>query len=628
MGTFTASSANSSRAPMFRLPAGVNGHVGLVIFTATKRLSTSLTWAVEIRLTIFVMGLPTDAEILTLLDHLDSKTADDLETQWLEFKPWQDQKVALREAYEYSACFASAGGGVLVFGVLDRTRGRSSAIQGAARYDLDLWKSSIFDNIRPHLAVQVGELVVPEGTGRLLVVRVPKGDRPPYGTASGIFKQRVGKSCMPLDPSSFQRQRVSTGAVDWSGEVAEGVPEDDLDPLELARARAILKGQNPESELLRAADREFLGGLGAMRSGRITNTGLLLFGRPEVISELCPQSQTHYVYQSSETAVDRNDVWRGGLLLTLETLERIFLGPTNPEEELSVGLFKLRIPAFPIDAVREALLNAVTHRDYSDPGEVLVRHDPNQLVVTSPGNFVGGITVENILRHEPVARNRTLANALMKLRLVESAGVGRRRMFVPTLSYGKRPPQFASDGHSVTLRLFNTGYDKATASRVARWKREGLELGLDSLMVLSYLREQSFVDANAAADLLQLDRSEALRVLEQMSTQEVGIVERRGHTRSATYHLTKGLAKELLGKAAYTRSRGLNPKRYAELVREYLQDHQTISNREVRDLLNLGESASAKVEAARYLRRWSSESGFLTPVGAGNQRRYQSRQGS
>ncbi len=69
---------------------------------------------------------------------------------------------------------------------------------------------------------------------------------------------------------------------------------------------------------------------------------------------------------------------------------------------------------------------------------------------------------------------------------------------------------------------------------------------------------------------------------------------------------------ELKGKAAYTRSRGLNPVRYAEMVREYLQDHQRIENVHLRELLGLGDSPSARVEASRYLRRWSDEGGFLT----------------
>lgn len=173
----------------------------------------------------------------------------------------------------------------------------------------------------------------------------------------------------------------------------------------------------------------------------MTNTGLLLFAKPDIISTLCPQSQVHYVHQPSETKVARNDQWRLGLLQIIEKIENIFSSPINPEEEIQVGLFNLRIPAFPLDVVREVVLNAVTHRDYTNPGEVLIRHATQELVVTSPGGFIGGITLQNILRHESAPRNRTLANAFLKLRLVESAGTGRRKIFIPMLEYGKRMPR-------------------------------------------------------------------------------------------------------------------------------------------------------------------------------------------
>ena len=64
-------------------------------------------------------------------------------------------------------------------------------------------------------------------------------------------------------------------------------------------------------------------------------------------------------------------------------------------------------------------------------------------------------------------------------------------------------------------------------------------------------------------------------------------------------------------KAAYTRTRGLNPIRYAEMVREYLRDHQRIENAELRELLGLGNSPSAQVEASRYPKKWSQPDGFL-----------------
>jgi ATP-dependent DNA helicase RecG len=574
------------------------------------------------------MSLPNDAEILAMLDRLSGAVADDLETLHLEFKPWTDAKTDMRLAVEYAVCLANAEGGVIVFGVADRIRGRDAAIHGAKGYDLDVWRRGIFDATRPHLPVEVSELTVPEGTGRLLLVRVPAGEKPPYGTSQGVFKQRIGKNCMPLDQAVFQRTRIATGALDWSGQPATDVRLANLDPVEMGRARAILRGKNPESELLRANDADFLKGLGAVRAGQVTHTGLLLFGQAGVLAEFCPQAQVHYVHQPSDTAAARNDQWRVGLLLALERIEQAFSGPANPEEEVSVGLFKLRVPAFPLESVREAVLNALTHRDYADPGEVLIRHTPREVVVTSPGGFVGGITVENFLHHEPVARNRTLADALVRLRLVEAAGMGRRRMWVQSLSFGKPAPRPESDGHRVTLRLFNTGCDTAMAGLVSRLNQAGRDIGLDTLLVLSHLREHPYVDADEAARLLGVDADGARRLLDELGPSGMGLLERKSHTRSATFHLTKGIARELLSKAAYTKSRGLNPIRYAEMVREYLHDHPSISNREVRDLLGLGESATAQVEASRYLKRWSAPTGFLVAEGNGAKRRYRLKEAS
>jgi ATP-dependent DNA helicase RecG len=147
------------------------------------------------------MSIPTDAEILALLNRLDRVMAGELESQWLDFKPWDGPRDSLQIAVEYAACTANAEGGVIVFGVADRVRGRATAIHGASRYNLDTWRRGIFDGVRPHLKVDVSELSVPEGTGKLLVVRVPKGESSmAYGTAQGLFKVRVGKNCMPLDP--------------------------------------------------------------------------------------------------------------------------------------------------------------------------------------------------------------------------------------------------------------------------------------------------------------------------------------------------------------------------------------------------------------------------------------------
>jgi len=561
------------------------------------------------------MTPPTNTDILMLLGRLATEVADDLESEVLDFKPWTDAKADMRVAVEYAVCFANAGGGVIVFGVADRVRGRAAAIHGIHGVDLDVWRRGIYEATRPNLKVQVEELPVPEGTGTLLVVRVPAAAPGVlHGTAQGLFKKRVGKNCMPVDPASLLHARVSSGVVDWSGQFTT-LTWRDLDSVEIARSRNILRRINPESDLLRLADEPYLVALGALRRGEVTHTGLLLFGREEHLADLCPQHQVHYVHQTSETKVARNEPFKQPLLNILERIEQYFTGPANPERELTVGLFKLRIPTYSIESVREAILNAVTHRDYSNTGEVLIRHTSKELVITSPGGFIGGITPQTILRSEPVSRNRTLAEAFEKLRLVERAGVGRRRIFLPTLSYGKRPPVYETDGTRVTLHIFDGSYDARMAALVAEWKQEGVEMDLDGLLVLSHLRRRPFIDTKQAAELLQAPRDVARGILEQLTLPPTALLERRGRAASATFHLSKRLASDLIGKGAYTRTKGLSPIRYAEMVKEFLRDHSSITPKQCRELLGWGESATDRVEISKQLRKWSGPEGFLKREG-------------
>ncbi|MEO6808825.1 MAG: ATP-binding protein, partial [Isosphaeraceae bacterium] len=506
----------------------------------------------------------------------------------------------------------------------DRVRGRDGAIQGIGPFDADEWKRTIYDNTRPHLNVELSVLPVAEGTGRLLVMRVPKGVDPPYGTSAGLYKVRVEKSCMPLDPREFARVQIQSGAVDWSALPATNIDFSQLDPVEIARGRNFLRRYASDSPLLgsHVSDRKFTEGLGVVSGGKVTNAGLLLFGRQDVIREALPQHQVHYVHITSPVQVARNISWTDGLLAIIERLEDIFQGPVNPEHELSFGFTKLRVPAFPVDVVREAVLNAVTHRDYLSPNEVLIRHAAGHLTVTSPGGFVGGITPRNILRQEPFARNRRLAEAFEKLRLVERAGMGRDRIFTSMLRLGKKIPEYESNGERVILRLFDGSVDERMVKLIAKWSAEGRDLWLDSLLILTYMRVHQYIKSPEAADLLQLSQRDARDVLESHAMPPLSILERVSRSNPARYHLTRGVARDLVGQAIYTRAKSADSTREKELIRNYLCDYDSINNSELRELLGLGHSNSAKVEASRILGKHCLEGGLLEKRGSGNQIRY------
>ncbi|MBM4049462.1 MAG: AAA family ATPase, partial [Planctomycetes bacterium] len=368
-------------------------------------------------------AIPSREDILRLLDELDKgKVADDLESEVLDFKPWlPDTKDNQSVAVETAICLANTEGGVIVFGVKDRVRGRAGAITGCTRYDLDVWRRAICDSTRPPLTVDVEDLDVPEG--RLLLVRVPKGARGPYGTSSGVFKVRVGKACMPLDPAAFERRQVATGAIDWSAEPVEGLAHDALDPVEVARLRNVLRALHPQSDLLPLNDDDLLHAVGALSGSRVTRAGLLLVGRRDVLARVLPQHEVIYLDEPTATTIAFREDLKAPLLYVLERLTEVIQHPQrNPSQTLRLGLFHIAIPAYPEESFREAILNALIHRDYLEPGSVYVHHRPHEMVISSPGGFIGGITPENILHHEPKARNRLLAEMFQKIGLVERAG--------------------------------------------------------------------------------------------------------------------------------------------------------------------------------------------------------------
>ena len=111
------------------------------------------------------------------------------------------------------------------------------------------------------------------------------------------------------------------------------------------------------------------------------------------------------------------------------------------------------VPTFSEIAVREALLNAVSHRDYRHPGSVFVRQFPRHIEIVSPGGFPPGITPENILDQQS-PRNRRIAETFARCGLVERSGQGADRIVEECVRGGKPLPDYSrSDPHQVWITL-------------------------------------------------------------------------------------------------------------------------------------------------------------------------------
>ena len=139
----------------------------------------------------------------------------------------------------------------------------------------------------------------------------------------------------------------------------------------------------------------------------------------------------------------------------LAAIERIIahLEVWNPQRELEFGLFRMSVPEFDKRALREAIVNAFCHRDYSIMGRVRVAVEDDGLTVANPGGFIEGITLENLLTAEPHGRNPLLADALKRVGLAEKTGRGIDRIFEGSLIYGRALPDY-SKTTSTTVSLF------------------------------------------------------------------------------------------------------------------------------------------------------------------------------
>jgi hypothetical protein len=145
-----------------------------------------------------------------ILQQLEAKTADELEEQHLDFKEWNSQKKsdAIALLIEMAVCMGNGGGGTVIFGVKDKVKGRSKAIIGVPNdIDIDRLKQTILDSTDPPIIPIFKELVVSEGTGRLLVMEIFKRS-PLYTTTSGKGKIRIGKDCRPLTASLILQNLV------------------------------------------------------------------------------------------------------------------------------------------------------------------------------------------------------------------------------------------------------------------------------------------------------------------------------------------------------------------------------------------------------------------------------------
>jgi len=514
------------------------------------------------------------------------------ESLTVEFKS-DRRRLSDNDLIEAVVCLANADGGELWLGVEDD--GTPTGLH-AEHQQLAGLVGLVAARTSPALAVSVSAVVSDEVTVARIAVPKSLGE---VATTGGLYLRRRLKAdgrpeCVAMLPHERASRVTTFGLMDASAQVVTGARLSDLDPLERERLRQSVQQYGGDRVLLELDDEALDGALGltARQSDGTrlpTLVGLLLIGKELALRELVSTHEFAFQVLSQE-AVGFNEFRRFPLLKALDWLETNFR-PYNPEREIQVDLFRVPVPKVDLGAFREAVANALVHRDYHRLGAVHVRMDDEGLTISNPGGLMEGVTLANLLTTEPRPRNRALADAMKRIGVVERSGRGVDKIYRGMLRFGRPEPDYRrTDTQNVVLRLATVDADESFLRLVVEEEgRRGSALPIDSLIALAALREAKRLTADELATHIQRDAIQAKRTLEALL--EVGLIQAHGSTpRTRSFTLAAALYGDArANKVAYTRQAGLSALQHEQMVLSYVQQHRRIKRADVVELCRLND---------------------------------------
>lgn len=510
-----------------------------------------------------------------------------IQHEQLALSPWTGPEEALRLAVLQAVAFANQRGGDHIFGIAP-----SGHITGCPGAMLARWAQEIFARTRPGIVTDVWSYPTPQGV--LVVVSTPE-DSVLHASSDGVRLRRSGRENLPITPDQDEALLGLRGELDFTNRVLPGTSLRELDPIQVMYLREVLRRKNDQSELLELSDEELLGSLGLLGAeGQPRVAALLLLGTKTTLKLRLPQTEVVYLHKNEQ---DEADVQEALTLPLLHALSRVqdLIEARNRFTVIKQGLFHFQVKDYDEDVCREALVNALVHRDYARrDGTVQVIHRSDRLEISNPGGLIGGVSPDNILYHPPRHRNRRLTEVLQQLGLMERAGMGVNRLYRQLLRKGKGVPEYEVTSESVRLTLEGGNIDENFARFISDEESRGHLFGLDMLILLSTLKRVRIVERATAARLCQRTERQISTTLGKMV--DLGYLERVGAGRGTTYRLTSRVHQALGSSMAYFKDRGLSLRRQRALVLEVVEELGSMTLEECQELC-----AQSPEEAKRLL---------------------------
>lgn len=404
------------------------------------------------------------------------------ETEWLEMKTNISESHAsityegvgkYLSGLSNSACVRYKDFGYLVLGVEDGTWNvvGTNLNMSAAKYnqqDFELW---LRKNLEPMVHFNVEEFDT-EDNKHIVIFEVPAAQGRPTSFKNEEYI-RINSNLTKLKDFPEYLRLIYNSTIDWSAEIVPNATINDLDPTAIkeARERYIDRHKHLKDEVPLWSDEQFLNNAKITRRSQITNTAILLLGKPESEVLLSPAvSKIKWILKDTNDVERDYDIQTCPMILAVDKIYNHIRNLTyrriNPANKT---LTPDELPTYEPYVLREAINNAIAHQDYSKGGVINIVEYDEMIVISNLGSFIPG-SIQNILKSvspQEKYRNPFLVNAMVELKLVDTIGSGIRKI----CNYQKERffpmPYFDLSEERVVLSIIGKQIDEQYAQQLA-----------------------------------------------------------------------------------------------------------------------------------------------------------------
>jgi len=426
-----------------------------------------------------------------------------------------------RDIIETVSAFSNTKGGTIQVGVHDD--GNIIGVD-VGKNTIEKLANQIKQNTDHHVYPSIA---VEQKNGRnIIVITVSESESKPVYAFGRAFK-RVGRSNQRMGSEEIRKYSILTSKVYWDEQICKDASLQDIDKEKVKR---FLEKARFERRLDISVDisiKEALQRLSLIRKDMLTNAAVLLFARN-------PQR----FFLQSEV---RSARFKG--LEPLEFIDmKVFGGNIIDQRDDAVEFIKEHIKLhakiigtervetweYPIEAIREAITNAICHRDYEIASNVQVRIFDDRIEIWGVGPLPEPVTVKDLRKkHDSVLRNPLLGKALFLIKFIEQWGTGTNRIIEECLNHGLPEPLFEEISGSLVVTFRKT--------KLTKEYLEDLDLNKRQVEIINYLKEHKRITSKVYANHFKITDRTARNDLNELK--DKNIIERKGVSDKTTYYV-------------------------------------------------------------------------------------------